>query len=96
MTKAKFTPDQKIQIVPESIRTGIGTAELCRKHNVHPQTFQAWRQKFMDAGKSGLSRYGRNDPVRTVKKENNDLKRIMGELTIANDALKKTLEASRD
>ena len=40
MTKTKFTPDQKIQIVLESIKTGIGTAELCRKHNVHPQTFQ--------------------------------------------------------
>lgn len=31
MTKTKFTPDQKIQIVLESFRTGMGTAELCRK-----------------------------------------------------------------
>lgn len=96
MTKTKFTPDQKIQIVLESIKTGIGTAELCRKHNVHPQTFQAWRQKFMDAGKAGLGSYGRSDPVKAIKKENGDLKRIIGELTIANDALKKTLEAGRD
>lgn len=96
MTKTKFTPDQKIQIVLESIKTGMGTAELCRKYNVHPQTFQAWRQKFMDAGKAGLGRYGKSDPVRVIKKENDDLKRIIGDLTIANDALKKTLEADRD
>lgn len=96
MTKTKFTPDQKIQIVLESIRTGIGTAELCRRHNVHPPTFQAWRQKFMDAGKAGLSRYGKSDPARAIKKENGDLKRIIGEMTIANDVLKKTLEAGRD
>lgn len=96
MTKTKFTPDQKIQIVLESIKTNIGTAELCRRHNVHPQTLQAWRQKFMDAGKAGLSRYGKSDPVKAIKRENGDLKRIIGELTIANDALKKTLEADRD
>ena len=96
MVRTKFTPEQKIQIVLESIKTGIGTAELCRKHNVHPQTFQAWRQKFMDAGKAGLSHYGKSDPAKAIKKENGDLKRIIGELTIANDALKKTLEADRD
>ncbi len=89
MTKTKFTPDQKIQIVLESIKAGIGTTELCCRHNVHPQTFQARRQKFLDAGKAGLSRYGKSDPVRAIKKENGDLKHIIGELTIANDALKK-------
>ena len=96
MTKTKFTPDQKIQIVLESIKTGIGTAELCRKHNVHPQTFQAWRQKFMDGGKSNLSHRGKSDPLKAMKNENSDLKRIIGELMIANDVLKKTLEADGD
>ena len=96
MTKSKFTPDQKIPIVLESIKTGISTAELCRKYNVHPQTFQSWRQKFMDGGKSSLSHHGKNDPVRTIKKENDNLKRIIGDLTIAGDALKKTLEVDRD
>lgn len=90
MVRSKFTPDQKIQIVLESIRTGISTAELCRKHNIHPQTFHTWRQKFMESGKSGLR--GGGDPVKAMKKERDDLRRIIGELTIANDILKKTLE----
>ena len=89
MIKTKFSPDQKIQIVLESIKTATNTAELCRKHNVNPQTFQTWRQKFMDAGKSELSRHGNKDPVKTIKKENDDLKRIIGEQTIVIDALKK-------
>lgn len=59
---------------------------------MHPQTFQTWRQKFMGVGKAGLGRYAKSDPAKTTKKENYDLKRIIGELTIANDALKKTLE----
>ena len=89
MTKTKFTPDQKIQIVMESIKTSIGTAELCRKHNVHPPTFQTWRQRFMESGKAGLTNQDKRDPVKAVKKENERLKRLIGDLTVANDILKK-------
>ena len=64
MTKTKFTPEQKIQIVPESIKTNIGTAEPCRKHNVHPATFQACRRQFPDAGKAGLAHHGNADPAK--------------------------------
>ena len=34
MVKSKFTPDQKVQIVLESIKTNISTAELYRKHSL--------------------------------------------------------------
>ena len=95
MTKTKFTPEQKIQIVLEPIRTNIGTAEPCRKHSMHPTMFQAWRQQFVDAGKAGLAHHGNADPAKTTKREIDNLKRIIGELTVANDALKKTLEESR-
>ena len=95
MVRSKFTPDQKVQIVLESIRTNITTAELCRKHNLNLQTFHTWRQKFMESGKAGLHHSGRNDPVKSIKRERDNYKRIIGELTIANDALKKTLEEDR-
>ena len=89
MTKAKFTPEQKIQIVLESSRTGISTAELCRKHNVHPPTFQTWWQNFLEGGKARLASHGKADPAKAMKKENENLKRIIGDLTMANDVLKK-------
>ena len=56
MVKSKFTPEQKIRIVLESIRTGTSTAELCRKHNVHPQTFHNWKQRFMESGNNESER----------------------------------------
>ena len=96
MTKTRFAPDQKIQMVLESIRTSISTAELCRRHNVHPRTFQTWRQKFMESGKAGLANNGRSDPVKAMKKENESLKQLIGDLTIVNAILKKTVEESRD
>ena len=76
MVKSKFTPEQKIQIVLESIRTSISTAELCRKHNVHPQTFHNWKQRFMESGKAGLSQSGKKDPIKTMKKREEDYKRL--------------------
>ena len=89
MTKSKFTPDQKIQIVLESIRTSITPAELCRKHNVHPHTLSRWKQRFMDAGKASLQHSSMGNPADAMKREQDNLKRIIGELTIANDILKK-------
>ena len=79
-------------MVLESIKTNIGTAELCRKHNVHPQTFHTWRQKFMDAGKACMSQHGKSNQIRFMKKENDSLKRLVGEQVMALDILKKTLE----
>lgn len=92
MTKTKFTPEQKIQIVLESFRTNIGTAELCRKHNIHPTTFQTWEQLFIDAGKARLSQHGKTDPLKASKRETDNLKRTVEELMIVNDILKKVLE----
>ena len=64
--------------------------------HVHPQTFHNWKQRFMESGKAGLSQSGKKDPIKTMKKREEDYKRLIGELTIANDILKKTWEESRD
>ena len=89
MIKSKFTPEQKIQIVSEPIRTGISMVELCCKHNVHPQTFHNWKQRFLESGKAGLSQSGKKDPIKTMKQREEDYKRLIDEMTIANDILKK-------
>ena len=89
MTKTRFTPGQKIQIMQESIKTSIGTAGVYRKHNVYPTTFQAWRRQFLDVDKTGLAHHGNVDPTKASKRETDSHKRIIGELTVANDVLKK-------
>ena len=87
MVRSKFTSEQKIRIVLESFRTSISTTELCRRHNVHPHTFRDWREKFLESGKEGLR--GGKDGARAAHREMENLKRIIGELAIANDILKK-------
>lgn len=96
----RWTPEDKIRIVLESFNTNITLAELCRKYNVNPNVFYHWKEKFIDGGKvalsasSGKSGKTKLDPVRELQAENERLKKLIGELTIANDAFKKTLEAT--
>ena len=92
MVKSKFTPQEKARIILESINTRISTAELCRKYNIHPQTFYQWREKFINGGKMSVIGTTKQSPERVLQKENETLKRIIGEQTIVIDAFKKTLE----
>ena len=95
MVRSKFTPQEKARIVLESLNTNISAAELCRKYNISPPTFYQWKEKFVEGGKTSLNGTSKGDVCKSLQKENENLKRIIGELTIANDAFKKTLEGHK-
>ena len=95
MRISKLTHSEKIRIVLESLNTNISTAELCRKYNISPPTFYQWKEKFIEAGKASLNGRSDNDIHKNLQKENDSLKRIIGEITMANDVLKKTLEGHK-
>ncbi|MDG6995474.1 MAG: transposase [Nitrososphaerota archaeon] len=88
--KSKWMPDEKIQIVLESLNTNIYASELCRKHSVGPNAFYSWREKFIQGGKLALSG-SLKDPAKEKDAEIQRLKQLIAELTIANDYSKKTL-----
>ena len=77
----------------EFANAGISTAELCRKHNISPTIFQDWKDKFMQGGRQALT--NKEDKAKSHTKEVENLKRIIGEITVANDVLKKTLEGAK-
>ena len=57
-------------------------------------TFNRWRESFIQSGKAALSGKARDNAVKTLTNEIKSPKKLIGEMTIANDALKKTLEES--
>ena len=77
MVKSKFTPQEKTRIVLESINTRNSTAELCRKHNLHPPTFYQWREKFITGGKFSVTGTIKKSPEYVLQKEIETLKRII-------------------
>ena len=98
MTHKKWSAEERVDIMIEFLSTNIGVAEVCRKCGISPTTFDNWRKRFMDAGKrelAGIGGNGRSDPAKALAKENESLKIVVGELTLANSALKKSLELRR-
>jgi transposase len=88
--RSRWAPEDKIRIVMESLSTSITMAELCRKYNVTPMTVNAWKDKFFQGGKMALTGTLK-DPEKELQDENRQLKSLIGEFAIANDALKKAL-----
>ena len=98
MTHKKWSAKERVDIMIEFLSTNMGVAEVCRKYGISPTTFDNWRRRFMDAGKrelAGIGGNGRSDPAKALAKENESLKIVVGELTLANSALKKSLELRR-
>ncbi|MGI0045194.1 MAG: hypothetical protein ACRD47_15925 [Nitrososphaeraceae archaeon] len=65
-----------------------------QKVQPEPNVFYSWKQKFIEGGKLALT--GSTENInKQIQEDNERLKKLIGELTIANDAFKKTLETGR-
>ena len=94
-TRRKFTSEQKITIVLEGLRGEIPINELCRKEGIAPANYYKWSKAFLEAGRNGLmldtKRNATSDEVKDLRRENDDLKRTLGELMLEVTRLKKNL-----
>jgi transposase len=94
-TKRKFSSEEKIKIVLEGLRGEESIAAICRKYAINTNSYFKWSKDFIEAGKRRLSgdilREANRDEVLELKKSVDSLKRMVGELYIQNDELKKTL-----
>ena len=88
--KTRWSTDEKIRIVLQAFNPETKVAEMCREHNLAPRTPYTWKERFLHGGRESL---GSLDSGRTLKRHAREVeitKRIIGEYTVANDALKKT------
>ena len=93
-TRRKYTPEEKIRIVLEGFRREVTVNDLCRREGIKPHSYYAWTKEFMEAGKERLSRDTVRDATRQeiveLRRENGDLKQLVGELSLQVSRLKKT------
>ena len=88
-----YTGEEKYNIIMESFQnTNITIAEICRNHGIAVSLFYKWKEQFLEGGKKGLEG---KDPDKSLIKENEKLKSIIGEMTIANEILKKLYEEEK-
>ncbi|EQD29429.1 transposase IS3/IS911 family protein, partial [mine drainage metagenome] len=86
--KSNRTREEKARIVMEALSNTATIAEICKRHNVVSSTFYNWRDAFVAGGTSALE-LGKSSNDIKVQREMENLKKIIGELTIVNETLKK-------
>jgi len=96
-TRKKYSTEEKIRIVIEGLRGESSIADLCRKEGVNPNIYYKWSKEFLEAGKKRLqgdtSREATSSEVGDLKKENDQLKHLVAELSLKNRVLKKSWDS---
>ena len=84
MKRSRFNEEQIIGILKEQ-ESGLGTADLCRKHGISSATFYKWKAKYggMDVSEA--------KKLRALEDENSKLKRLLADAMLDNSALKDLL-----
>ncbi len=81
MKKSRFPEAQIVEILREHHATGK-TAEICRRHGIHPNTLRNWKAKYGGLEVSDVVR------MKQLEDENGRLKRIVANQAMDIDALK--------
>ena len=84
MKKSKFSEEQVLGILKE-VEGGKSVAEVSRHYGLTEQTFYRWRNKYGGLSVSEMKR------LRHLEAENSQLKRIVAQQLLDNEALKALL-----
>ena len=94
-TRKKYSSEEKIRIVLEGMRGEASMAELCRREGLNQTVYYRWSKEFLEAGKQRLAgdikREASSSEVTGLKKENDPLKRLVADIMLKNDVLKKSV-----
>ena len=94
-TRRKFTSEEKIRIVLEGLKGEVSISELCRREGIVSNLYYRWSKDFLEAGKKRLSgdtvREANSSEVSDLKSENEQLKKLVAELSLDNRLLKKSM-----
>jgi len=89
-----FTPEQKAEAVLESFQRDTTIDAVCKKYGIYHSVLLRWRKEFKEKV-PGLFADKRNPSARAKAsgfppgESPEELKRIIGELTVQNEILKK-------
>jgi putative transposase len=84
MKRSKYTDEQRITVI-KKVEAGAKVGEVCREYGISEHTFYVWRAKLGGMQVQDAKR------LRALEEENAKLKRIVGEITVDNLALKDLL-----
>jgi len=90
MAKRFWSAEEKKQIILAGLRSESTVGELCRRAGAHQNQYYRWKQQFLEGGTEALKGNGRATTREVMyQRENEELRQIIGDLTIENRLLKK-------
>ena len=93
-SRRRFPSEEKVRILLEGVRGEVSVVELCRREGIHPTVYYKWLKDFMEAGKKRLrgdtQREANPEEVERLREENERLKQLVADLSLANMTLKKS------
>ena len=97
-TRRKFSSEEKIRIVLEGLRGEESITTICRREGINPNLYYRWSKSFLEAGKKRLSgdtqREATIDEVGVLRRENEDLKKLLAETFLKYEQFKKSQNGS--
>ena len=93
-----FTSDQKATIVLAWEKSGVSGLEFCRRHGLIVSLLYKWRKDSMRGATMGIKNEGElyaKTELEALRKENEELKKLVAEKELDNRILKKMSELSR-
>jgi len=97
-TRKKYSGEERIRIVLEGLRGEESIASLCRREGINPNLYYKWSKTFLDAGKRRLigdmKRQATSSEVTGLRRENQQLKELVADLSLKNVVLKKSLNGT--
>lgn len=90
MTKRQWSGEEKRQIIMAGLKSESTVGELCRRTGIHQNRYYHWKQQFLEGGLAALKGNGKVSTREAMyQRENEELRQIIGDLTIENRLLKK-------
>jgi len=93
-TRRRYSAEEKIRIVLEGLKGEESVAELCRKEGISPNLYYNWSKEFLEAGKRRMlgdtKREASSGEVISLRRENQQLKLLVADLSLRNQTLKKS------
>jgi transposase len=94
-TRRRFNSEEKIRIILEGLKGEDSIASICRREGIAPSLYYKWSKAFLEAGKQRLQgdtlREASSNEVAELRKENEQLKQLVAELSLHNRVLKKSM-----
>jgi len=82
MKRHKWSSEQKLKIILEGLFGQIAISKLCNKYQISQPLYYRWREQLLQYGHQAFETKNITKKEKRLENENQQLKQIIGDLTI--------------